>query len=60
MDLFNNTSVAFARMSNYELRRAFILFKSLQVPVLFKVVKNRIAQKYPVRCQKITSHVSNI
>jgi proline dehydrogenase len=38
-DLFLNTQVAFARLSNFQLRRAFILFKSLQIPFLFKTVK---------------------
>jgi proline dehydrogenase len=39
MEYFGDTKVAFARLSNYELRRAYFLFKSLQIPVVFKMTK---------------------
>lgn len=39
MEYFGDTKVAFARLSNYELRRAYFLFKSLQVPIVFKLTK---------------------
>lgn len=39
MEYFGDTKVAFARLNNYELRRAYFLFKSLQIPVVFKLTK---------------------
>jgi proline dehydrogenase len=42
MDLFNNTRIAYARMNNYELRRAYLLFKSLQVGFIFKAIKQLV------------------
>jgi proline dehydrogenase len=39
MNNFEDTGVAFARLSNFQLRRAYILFKSLQIPFVFKMVK---------------------
>ena len=40
MNSFGDTGVAFARLSNYELRRAFLLFKSFQISFVFKIVKH--------------------
>jgi proline dehydrogenase len=49
MELFDNTEVAYARMTNYELRRAYVLFKSLQIPVIFNALKHMVRYSFRFR-----------
>ena len=43
METFGDTAVAFGYKSNFELRRAYFLFKSLQNSFLFKAAKNVVS-----------------